>query len=96
MQVQIDEANSMVIIELEAARNAIEEAPPFIEETPVIIQHTERVDSLTAEVERLKVQLLCGIIFTGCLNVLFQSIFGPILYNLKKCRVATIRARRRH
>jgi myosin-5 len=72
MQVQIEEANSMVIKELEAAGKAIEEAPPVSKETHVIIQDTERVDSLTAEVERLKVQLLiCGNIFNGCLNVLF-------------------------
>ncbi|GLT69540.1 hypothetical protein SLA2020_416840 [Shorea laevis] len=57
MQVQIEEANSMVIKELEAATQAIEEAPPVIKETPVIIQDTERVDSLTAEVERLKALL---------------------------------------
>ena len=55
MQVQVEEANSMIIKEREAARKAIEEAPPVIKETPVIIQDTQRVESLTAEVERLKV-----------------------------------------
>ena len=58
MQLQIEEANAMVIREREAARKAIEEAPPVIKETPVIVQDTEKVDSLTAEVERLKVKLL--------------------------------------
>ncbi|XP_062155065.1 myosin-17-like [Alnus glutinosa] len=57
MQVQIEEANSMVIKELEAAGKAIEEAPPVIKETRVIIQDTERVDLLTAEVERFKALL---------------------------------------
>ncbi|KAL0009970.1 hypothetical protein SO802_005078 [Lithocarpus litseifolius] len=57
MQVQVEEANSMIIKEREAARKAIEEAPPVIKETPVIIQDTQRVESLTAEVERLKVLL---------------------------------------
>lgn len=58
MQMQVDEANSMVIKEREAARKAIEEAPPVIKETPVIIQDTEKVDSLTSEVEKLKASLL--------------------------------------
>ncbi|KAK4591212.1 hypothetical protein RGQ29_021419 [Quercus rubra] len=57
MQVQVEEANSMIIKEREAARKAIEEAPPVIKETPVIIQDTQRVESLTAEVERLKALL---------------------------------------
>ncbi|KAL7593906.1 myosin-17 [Lactuca sativa] len=58
MQIQIDEANAKVIKEREAARKAIEEAPPVVKETPVIIQDTEKVDSLTAEVESLKSLLL--------------------------------------
>ncbi|KAK9281631.1 hypothetical protein L1049_004534 [Liquidambar formosana] len=58
MQLQVEEANSVVIKEREAARKAIEEAPPVIKETPVIIQDTERVDLLTAEVESLKALLL--------------------------------------
>ena len=40
MLVQVEEANSMVIKEREAARKAIEEAPPVIKETHVIIQDT--------------------------------------------------------
>jgi len=55
MQIQIDEANAKVIKEREAARKAIEEAPPVVKETPVIVQDTEKVDTLTAEVESLKV-----------------------------------------
>lgn len=54
MQIQIDEANAKVIKEREAAKKAIEDAPPVVKETPVIIQDTEKVDSLTAEVESLK------------------------------------------
>ncbi|KAE8682586.1 Myosin-17 [Hibiscus syriacus] len=43
----------------EAARKAIEEAPPvIIKETPVIVQDAEKVNSLAAEVESLKVSLL--------------------------------------
>lgn len=55
MQLQVEEANARVIQEREAARKAIEEAPPVVKETPVIIQDTEKIDSLTAEVESLKV-----------------------------------------
>ncbi|KAA8534806.1 hypothetical protein F0562_029752 [Nyssa sinensis] len=58
MQIQVEEANSQVIKEREAARKAIEEAPPVIKETPVVIQDTAKVDSLTAEVESLKALLL--------------------------------------
>ncbi|KAJ0705635.1 putative myosin ATPase [Helianthus annuus] len=58
MQVQIDEANAKVIKEREAARKAIEEAPPVVKETPVIIQDTEKIDALTAEVGSLKALLL--------------------------------------
>lgn len=54
-QQQVEEANSMIIKEREAARKAIEEAPPVIKETPVIVQDVEKISSLTAEVERLKV-----------------------------------------
>ncbi|XWS16193.1 hypothetical protein CRYUN_Cryun34aG0064100 [Craigia yunnanensis] len=54
MQLQVEEANSMIIKEREAARKAIEEAPPVIKETPVIVQDTERINSLTSEVEKLK------------------------------------------
>lgn len=55
MQIQVEEANARVIKEREAARKAIQDAPPVIKETPVIIQDTEKIDSLTAEVESLKV-----------------------------------------
>lgn len=55
MQLQVEQANSLVIKEQEAARKAMDEAPPVIKETP---QDMGRVDSLTAEVERLKVELL--------------------------------------
>ncbi|GMQ06029.1 hypothetical protein CsSME_00050781 [Camellia sinensis var. sinensis] len=58
MQIQVEEANAKVIKEQEAARKAIEEAPPVIKETPVIVQDTAKIDSLTAEVESLKASLL--------------------------------------
>ena len=58
MQIQVEEANARVIKEKEAARKAIEEAPPVIKETPVMVQDTEKIQSLTAEVESLKVSTI--------------------------------------
>ncbi|KAI8565380.1 hypothetical protein RHMOL_Rhmol03G0254500 [Rhododendron molle] len=58
MQIQVEEAHARVIKEQEAARKAIEEAPPVVKETPVIVQDTAKIDSLTAEVESLKASLL--------------------------------------
>ncbi|KAJ8649902.1 hypothetical protein MRB53_002925 [Persea americana] len=58
MQLQVEEASSMLIKEREAARKAIEEAPPVIKETPVLVQDTARIDSLSAEVENFKAMLL--------------------------------------
>lgn len=55
MQTQVEEANAKVLKEREAARKAIEEAPPVIKETPVIVQDTEKLNSLMAEVNNLKV-----------------------------------------
>ncbi|XP_042508452.1 myosin-17-like isoform X2 [Macadamia integrifolia] len=57
MQLQVEEANARVVREREAARKAIEGAPPVIKETPVIVQDTAKVDALTAEVENLKEKL---------------------------------------
>ena len=55
MQLQVEEAKAMVVKEREAARKAIEEAPPVVKETPVLVEDTEKINSLTAEVEQLKV-----------------------------------------
>ncbi|KAL4195257.1 hypothetical protein AMTRI_Chr05g63720 [Amborella trichopoda] len=57
MQAQVEEAHSLLVKEREAARKAIEEAPPVIKETPVLVQDTEKIDALSAEVENLKVLL---------------------------------------
>ncbi|KAL9247272.1 hypothetical protein vseg_020720 [Gypsophila vaccaria] len=56
-QLELEEAKKMIIKEREAARRAIEEAPPVIKETPVIIENTEKIDSLTAELEKVKALL---------------------------------------
>uniref|UniRef100_A0A1D1YNU8 Unconventional myosin-Vb n=1 Tax=Anthurium amnicola TaxID=1678845 RepID=A0A1D1YNU8_9ARAE len=58
MQLQVEEAQSMVIRAREAARKAIEEAPPVIKETPVLVHDTEKIDELTAELESLKTLLV--------------------------------------
>lgn len=55
VQLQVDEAKSMLIMEREAAKKAIAEAPPVIQETTILVEDTKKIDSLTAEVERLKV-----------------------------------------
>ncbi|KAF3793945.1 Myosin-11 [Nymphaea thermarum] len=57
MQTTIDEANAMLVKEREAARKAIEEAPPVIKETQVIVEDTKKIESLTAEVDDLKASL---------------------------------------
>ncbi|MQL94233.1 hypothetical protein Taro_026885 [Colocasia esculenta] len=57
-QLQVEERNSMLIKEREAAQKAIEEAHPVISETPVLVQDAEKIDALTTEVESLKALLL--------------------------------------
>lgn len=57
MHMQVEEANARIIKEREAAKKAIEEAPPVVKEVPVMVQDTEKVESLTAEVENLKVTI---------------------------------------
>ncbi|WVZ81858.1 hypothetical protein U9M48_029189 [Paspalum notatum var. saurae] len=56
LQAKLDEANTMLVKEREAAKT-IEEAPPVVQETQVIVQDTEKIDSLTTEVQELKSSL---------------------------------------
>ncbi|KAH9618530.1 hypothetical protein KSS87_005395 [Heliosperma pusillum] len=56
-QLELEEAKAMVIKEREAARRAIQEAPPVIKETPVIVQDTGKIDFLTSELETVKALL---------------------------------------
>ena len=58
MQVKVDEANAIAAREKEAAKKAIEEAPPVVKETPVYVEDTKKVESLTEEVNKLKVIIL--------------------------------------
>lgn len=55
MQKKVDEANALVVKEREAAKKAIEEAPPVIQETPVYVEDTKKVESLMEENNSLKV-----------------------------------------
>ncbi|OQU76115.1 hypothetical protein SORBI_3010G093600 [Sorghum bicolor] len=56
LQAKLDEANTKLAKEREAAKT-IEEAPPVVKETQVIVQDTEKIDSLTTEVQELKTSL---------------------------------------
>lgn len=76
MQIQLEEANARAIKEREEALKAIEEAPPVIKETPVIIQDTEKIDSLSAEVEGLKVGTLTWMIISNSLLMKVSSPFS--------------------
>ncbi|CAL1376584.1 unnamed protein product [Linum trigynum] len=58
MQSRVEEANALVVKEREAARKAIQEAPPVIKETPVVVEDTEKIRSFTARVEKLEALLL--------------------------------------
>ncbi|KAL9280116.1 Myosin-17 [Arabidopsis thaliana] len=56
MRLQVEEANAAVVREREAAKKAIEEAPPVIKEIPVLVEDTEKINSLTSELEALKAE----------------------------------------
>lgn len=56
LQKKNDELNDLVVKEREAAKKAIEEAPPVIQEKPVYVEDTEKLESLKAEVDNLKVR----------------------------------------
>ncbi|XP_074565345.1 myosin-17-like isoform X2 [Curcuma longa] len=57
MQLQVEETKLMLIRERDAARKALEEAPPVIKETTILVQDMEKINSLTAQVEQLKALL---------------------------------------
>lgn len=54
MHLQLKEATAMVVKEQEAARIAIEEASSVNKE-PVVVEDTKKIDSLSNEIEKLKV-----------------------------------------
>lgn len=57
LQKQLEDANANIVKEREAARKAIEEAPPVIKETSVMVEDLERINKLMAETESLKVRI---------------------------------------
>ena len=58
LQKKLDEANATFLKEKEeAARKALEEAPPVIKEK-VLVEHTKKVESMQAEINELKVMYL--------------------------------------
>ena len=77
IQLQAEEAKAMVVKEREAARKAIEEAPPVINETPVLIEDTEKVNSLTTEVGQLKVWLQLNKLYSSHAIIFFYLVLPP-------------------
>ncbi|KAL3531251.1 hypothetical protein ACH5RR_010573 [Cinchona calisaya] len=57
MQCKVDETNTLLIKEREAAQKAIEEASSIVKEMPVPVEDTEKIEALTAEVDNLKALL---------------------------------------
>ena len=59
MQRRVDETNELLVKEREAAHKAVAEAVTeavsVVKETPITIEDTEDIDSLTEEVDNLKV-----------------------------------------
>nr|CAB3470105.1 unnamed protein product [Digitaria exilis] len=56
LQAKLEEANTMLVKEREAAKTMVE-APPVVQETQVIVQDTEKIDCLKTEVQELKTSL---------------------------------------
>lgn len=90
LQLQVEEAKTMATKEREAARKAIEEAPPVIKETPVLVEDTEKVNSLTAEVDQLKVWCQLNYFYTSHAVVLFYRVLGLVglerLWRISPCK----------
>ncbi|CAH8360790.1 unnamed protein product [Eruca vesicaria subsp. sativa] len=57
MKKKVEETNVLLVKEREAAKKAIEEAPPVVTETQVVVEDTQKIESLTEQVEGLKTDL---------------------------------------
>ncbi|KAG2302442.1 hypothetical protein Bca52824_031093 [Brassica carinata] len=57
MKKKVEETNVMLVKEREAAKKAIEEAPPVVTETQVVVEDTQKIEALTEQVEGLKTNL---------------------------------------
>ena len=87
LQQAVNDAETRAVNEREAAKKAIaeSEAAPVIKETVVMVEDTEKVNSLNAEVDRLKVSrshqfdseiVECGMVSCGIcsLNIQHQPV----------------------
>lgn len=84
MQTQLDEAHDAIIHEKEAAKMAIEQAPPVIKEVPVI--DNTKVEKLTEENSKLEVKSGNIILFicSNCYSIVtFQKTFEVGFRNKK-------------
>ena len=72
MQKKVDEANALLVKERESAKKAIQEAPPVIKEVPVYVEDTNKVESLTEEINSLKVRDSQGIYYCFMLRKNYQ------------------------
>lgn len=72
MQSKIEESNALIQKEREAAQKAIEEASSIVHETPVPVEDTAKIESLTEEIEKLKVMTLKCVIIPSHLSSLFK------------------------
>lgn len=62
MRKKVEETNALLVKEREAAKKAAEEAPPVIKETQVLVEDTKKIESMTEELESVKVRadsLIC-------------------------------------
>lgn len=82
MQKKVDEANALVVKEREAAKKAIEEAPPVIKETPVYVEDTKKVESLMEENRSLKVIQLTR--FSFCCGAEYDNLLSINKCSLRK------------
>lgn len=87
MQTQLDEAHDAIIHEKEAAKIAIEQAPPVIKEVPVI--DNTKVEKLTEENNKLEVKsgnkILC--LYNNWYGIwpsVFQNLWS--LFQEKECK----------
>lgn len=60
MRKKVDETNALLVKEREAAKKAAEEAPPVIKETQVLVEDTKKIESMTEELESVKVLSVSG------------------------------------
>lgn len=75
LQAKLDEANTMLVKEREAAKTIVE-AAPVVQETQVIVEDTEKIDCLKTEVQELKVCSLTTIIVQNILIICLTDRFN--------------------